>query len=173
MFNILTILLSIIYHAKCNNQQNYDLNLIFNEDKNIDPGISKTYFIEYNKETNFIFNISGEDILQINIHGINCNFELDFEGDLINQYNLDTYSFTIDSGNKTIKIKPLLDKIDGKYKENYESKSCPLSINSFSIKNNQQPKVKIENKEDSWFYFKSGNINYLYKYNFHILIFLH
>ena len=161
MWNILLILLiSIIHYSNCINKQNSAFEDI-NENGNINPGISKTVFIQYQKETNFIFNITEQETLQINIHGINCNFELDFNGSLINQINLDTYSFLIDSSHNDITIKPLIDVADGKYKENYFKKSCPLSINSFLVKNDNHPSLQIENKEENWFYFQPSNYNYL------------
>ena len=161
MLNILLILLIyIIYHSNCINKQNSTIDELY-ENVNINPGFSKTVFIQYQKETNFIFNINQQNTLQINIHGINCNFELDFNGTLINQINLDTYSFIIDSHHNDITIKPLIDVADGKYKENYFKKSCPLSINSFLIKNEKKPSLQIENKEENWFYFQPSNYNYL------------
>ena len=137
-----------------------NLSKLKDEENKIEPGISKTYFIESKEETNFIFGISGNDNLQINIHGINCNFQLDFMGELINKINLDTYSIQIKSDNKKITIKPLLDVIDGQYKENYQEKFCPISINSFLI-NDQQPKLKIKNKENNIFYFDNSKFDLL------------
>ena len=137
-----------------------NLSKLKDEENKIEPGISKTYFIESKEETNFIFGISGNDNLQINIHGINCNFQLDFMGELINKINLDTYSIQIKSDNKKITIKPLLDVIDGQYKENYQEKFCPISINSFLI-NDQQPKLKIESKENNIFYFDNSKFDLL------------
>ena len=117
----------------------------------IEPGLSETYFINSEEVTNFAFNINGQDTVQVNIHSINCNFDLYFSGKLINLINLDTYSFIINSENKIISVIPLLDVIDGQYKENYKEKSCPLSINSYLI-NDRQPQIKIENKEEKIFY---------------------
>ena len=92
----------------------------------INPGLAQTYFIQYLKDTKFVFNITNEeDNLQINIHGINCNFKMDFQGELINKNNLDTYSLIINSTHNNITISPLIDATDGVYKENYEQKSCP------------------------------------------------
>ena len=167
MSNILYILILLFLQTSCYNEYYSDLGIPINEDGQkgvIDPGLSQTYFIPYQKETNFQFNISTQDILQINIHGINCNFKLEFEGETINKINLDTYSFIINSNNKNITIIPLLDIIDGEYKENYEKKSCPLSINSYLI-NIEEPKLKIENKEESWLYLNHSNytlLNILY-----------
>ena len=167
MSNILFVLIFMLLQTNCFNEYNSDLGIpIYIDGYNgiIEPGLSQTYFIPYQKETNFQFNISTQDILQINIHGINCNFKLEFEGETINKINLDTYSFIINSNNKNITIIPLLDIIDGEYKENYEKKSCPLSINSYLI-NIEEPKLKIENKEESWLYLNHSNytlLNILY-----------
>ena len=126
----------------------------------IEPGLSETYFINSEEVTNFAFNINGQDTVQVNIHSINCNFDLYFSGKLINLINLDTYSFIINSENKIISVIPLLDVIDGQYKENYKEKSCPLSINSYLI-NNRKPQIKIENKEEKIFYFDPSKYDLL------------
>ena len=131
----------------------------------INPGLAQTQFIQYLKDTKFVFNITNEeDNLQINIHGINCNFKMDFQGELINKNNLDTYSLIINSTHNNITISPLIDATDGEYKENYEQKSCPLSINSYLI-NNNKPTLKVENRENNIFhlkpsYYKELNIFY-------------
>ena len=52
----------------------------------------------------------------------------------MNKTNLDTYSLRINSTNKNVSITPIVDIIEGEHKENYEIKSCPLSINSFLVK---------------------------------------
>ena len=131
----------------------------------INPGLAQTHFIQYQKDTKFVFNISGEeDKLQINIHAINCNFKIDFQGELINKNNLDTYSLIINSTKNNITISPLIDVIDGEYKENYEKKGCPLSINSYFI-NDNKPTLKIENKEKNIFHLKPSyykELNILY-----------
>ena len=120
----------------------------------INPGLAQTYFIQYLKDTKFVFNITNEkDNLQINIHGINCNFKMEFQGELINKNNLDTYSLIINSTNNNITISPLIDATDGEYKENYEQKSCPLSINSYLI-TNKKPTLIIENRENNIFHLK-------------------
>jgi len=124
----------------------------------LEIGLSQTYSIEFKKSTSFIFNISDDSQYQINIHSINCNLDVDFNGEIINQINLDTYSLKINKTCNYIIIKPLIDIIDGKEKENYESKICHLSINSINI---NQPKVKIENQDDSIFYFAPQYFNSL------------
>ena len=120
----------------------------------INPGLAQTQFIQYLKDTKFVFNITNEeDNLLINIHGINCNFKMEFQGELIYKNNLDTYSLIINSTHNNITISPLIDATDGEYKENYEQKSCPLSVNSYLI-NNNKPTLKIENKENNIFHLK-------------------
>ena len=79
---------------------------------------------------------------------------------MINEINLDTYSFELEPENKNITITPLLDVIDGEYKENYEKKSCPLLINSFFIKD-RQPILKVKNKEDNCIYLTNTTYNSL------------
>ena len=76
--------------------------------------------------------------------------------------NLDTYSIKIASKNNTITISPIVDKINGKFKDNYSNKTCPLSINSYILKNNTSiPELKIENKETSYFYLKPSDYEIL------------
>lgn len=61
----------------------------------------------------------------------NCKkiyIKLDLEKGIISQRDLYSYSILL-NGNKTkiINIPPVLDILEGKYKENYEQKFCPLS----------------------------------------------
>ena len=155
MFIILVLIVFSLYQIYCYNIFNQIPKLIYDNDSEIELGISHTYSIEYKKETNFTFNIKDNNTYQINIHSINCNFKIDFNGDIINQIKLNTYSLKINETNKNIKIKPLINKRDGIEKENYEQRKCYLSINSLNISN---PQVKIENKDDSIFYFKDYDI---------------
>ena len=158
---IISVLMLVFHFIVCINEYNsYSETTILQNIQEIEPGLSNTYFIQYEKQTFFSFNIDGQEKIQVNIHGINCNFELDFNGKLINEINLDTYSFELEPENRNITIKPLLDVIDGKYKENYGKKSCPLLINSFFI-NDRQPILKVENKEDSWIYLTNTSYNTL------------
>ena len=126
----------------------------------IEPGLSETYFIKYKQNTIFNFALKAQESLQINIHSINCNFEVSFNGEMLNRFTYDTYSFIINSENSNITIKPLIDIIDGQYKKNYEQKSCPLSINSFLI-NVGQPEIKIKNKEENFLYLDHSKYNSL------------
>ena len=155
MLNIFITILFLYNQIICIN--NYNEISEESEIIEIEPGLSQTYFIKYKKETNFKFIILDEENIQINIHAINCNFNLDYNGKIINQIDLDTYSLTMNSINNNITITPLIDIIDGKYKENYEQKSCPLLINSFYIKKNKSM-LKIENKENIPLYFEPQNL---------------
>ena len=128
----------------------------------VEPGIAKTYLLQYQKDTNFIFNKEGGGALQINIHSINCLFEIDFKGEIIYQKEFESYSFIIDSEHNNITIKPLIDIIDGRYKENYGNKNCPMLINSFLLTNNQA-KIKIENNEENIFYLYYSFLNISYE----------
>ena len=129
---------------------------IFN--KTLKIGLSQTYNVEYRKDSTFYFDIKDESNYQVNIHSINCNFKLEFEGKIINQINLDTYSLKMNAGNKNITIKPLIDIIDGEEKENYDHKRCHLSINSIKL---DKPEINLETKDDSIFYFDSQDLNTL------------
>ena len=124
----------------------------------LEIGLSQTYNIEFKKDSQFFFDIKDESNYQVNIQSINCNFKLDFEGIIINHIDLNTYSLKMNANNKNITIKPLIDIIDGKEKENYAKKGCHLSINSIKL---DQPEIKIETKEDSIFYFDSQDLNSL------------
>ena len=123
----------------------------------MEPDVAETHFIEYRKDTNLSFNIKDNDNYQINIHSINCNIKIDYDGEIMNQININSYSLKINSTNYNIIIKPVIDIIDGEEKENYDNKTCPLSINSINIK---QPQLKIENNIDSVFFFEETNFDY-------------
>ena len=131
-----------------------------NSTQNIEIGISKEYSIEYNDDSNFIFDIKDNNNYLINIHSINCNINIKNidTGTIINKINLDTYSLKINNTNRIITISPLIDIIDGEEKENYAQKKCYLSINSM---NENNPEIKIENKNDNIFYFNSNFSDYL------------
>ena len=132
------------------------------DEKPIKPGKAETLFFEYHKSSNITFDIPENNSIQINMHAINCNFDLKFNGEMMKQLNLGTYSFIINSTYNIITITPLLDVIDGKYKENYAKKTCPLSINSYVLTNNlSEPELKIENKEKSYFYLDHNKYNLL------------
>ena len=170
----------IILFQICFSSINYDLSDIFldqinstgnnymieslkdNETVILNPGFSKTYLIQYQKDTNFVFNIENNEKLQINIHSLNCYFEIEFRGKKLYEKELEEYSIKIDSENNNITIKPLIDVINGKYKENYEKKSCPISINSILLQDDQ-PKLQITNQEENIFYFDYSKLNISYQ----------
>ena len=145
-----------IFHQVNNIDIHESIDDIFNTTLRI--GVSQTYNIEYRKDSIFFFDIKDESNYQVNIHSINCNLKLDFGGKIINQINLDTYSIKMNTNNKNITIKPLIDINNGEEKENYDQKRCHLSINSIKL---DQPEIKIETKEDSIFYFDSQDLNSL------------
>ena len=151
MSNIILVILLFLCQVECRMNNEISDFSAENSNQTIEIGISDTYSIEYRKETSFTFNIKDNSTYQINIHSINCNFKLDFNGEILNQINLNSYSLKMNETNKNITIKPLINKRDGIEKENYEQKRCYLSINSLNLNN---PEIKIENKEDSFFYFK-------------------
>ena len=126
---------------------------------NVTPGFSKTYFLKYENSSNFIFNIPENNSIEININAYNCYFNVEYNGELLKQLNLDTYSLKISANNSIIKIKPLLDVTYGQYKENYRKKSCPISMNSYIL--NSEPEIKIQNKEVNYFYFETDEYDLL------------
>ena len=132
------------------------------DSETIDPGIAHTYYFLYHKSTYVNFTITDNESIQVNIHAINCNFELKFNGTMMKQFNLNSYSFIISSENNPIIITPLLDVIDGQYKENYAKKTCPLSINSYVLNTDlSETELKIENNEESYFYLVPEKYNLL------------
>ena len=135
-----------------------DIPKLLKNDEPIASGLSKTYYIKYSQITNLSFNIENNErkneLLQVNIHSINCNIKVNPKEKIINQTYFSTYSFQINPENENITIEPEIDKIDGEYKENYEKKYCYLSINSY-FNDESQSNLKIENKEDNFFYLNS------------------
>ena len=121
-------------------------------------GLLEKHFIKYKQKTNITFNIGQQEKYQVNIHSINCNIKLTFNGEIINKINLDTYSLRMNFTSNKVILEPIIDIINGEEKENYDIKNCPLSINSI---NETKPEVKIENKIDSYFFFGKSTINLL------------
>ena len=160
MRTILLTILLFLFHVNCFKEYNEVSEDPTTYDNNtLDLGISKNYWIDYKKSTNFFMNIKNEDIYIINIHSINCNIEIDFKGEIISQTNLETYSLRINNESNNITINPSIDIIDGQEKENYELQRCYLIINNFE---ESQRKVKIDNKEETFFYFESEDSEPLY-----------
>ena len=158
MLNILFIFLFLFSTVNCIDNSNVFLEKL-NENNLFRPekGLSQTFLLKYKKDTNLIFDINDNETYQINIHSINCNIKIDFNGEIINQINYDTFTLKMDSDNNNITIKPIIDIINGIEKENYENKSCPLSINSI---NENKPELRIENKSDIFFISKNQNLIY-------------
>ena len=149
-------------------------NKINNEADNvIEPNSAKTHFLDYKNETTHltIQKTKENDFdLQINIYSIDCNIEVIYPSESIKKkayFNI--YSLIINSTTKDIYIRPLKDIEEGEFKENYENKSCILSINSYYISNNTQQTLKIKNKESNFVYFSSefytGQFNFFYEIN--------
>ena len=133
-----------------------------NNEYKLDPGKSITLPLDYQISTPITFNIKENDTILINIHAINCYFEIEYNGIMMKQLDLDKYSLKISSENNTVIITPLLDVIDGEYKEDYGKKTCSLSINSYVLNNNStEAELKIENKEESYLYFAPEEYNLL------------
>ena len=168
MVKILIFLLLISFIKLKNSYNSIDLDENIEEEyEQIKPNSSNTFTIYYkNENTHFIADIE-EDFsdLQINIYSIDCNIEIYPNEKIINKINNNVYSLLVNSSNKVFSIKPLKDIEDGNYKENYEVKSCFLSINSYYIANSSQQKLKIENKEENSLYYNSE----IYNDTYHIL----
>ena len=157
MLNDFIILFLLLFQVKClNTCQDYSESLDENSNQiiELETGYSKNYSLKYDEGTNFNFNIKTIDTYQVNIHTINCNVKIDFNGELMNQINLDIYSLKINKTNRNIKIKPLIDVIGGEEIENYKEKICYLTINSI---NENNPMINIQNKDGAFFYFKDYN----------------
>ena len=153
MKNILFIFLLITLNSYIYDKiENFQLSA----DKEIEkekPGLSKTISIKYFQKKILTFeNKTKNAQLQVNIHSINCNIEVEPKENINNKINFNTYSIIINPADQNITIEPILDEVDGEYIENYNQKNCYLSINSYYL-NNSQPNLKIENKEENIIYF--------------------
>ena len=153
MKNILFIFLLITLNSYIYDKiENFQLSA----DKEIEkekPGLSKTISIKYFQKKILTFeNKTKNAQLQVNIHSINCNIEVEPKENINNKINFNTYSIIINPAYQNITIEPILDEVDGEYIENYNQKNCYLSINSYYL-NNSQPNLKIENKEENIIYF--------------------
>ena len=87
------------------------------------PGISQTKSIKYLKKTKFTFseNKIEDDLLQINIYPINCNIRVYIESRELNEIAPNIFSTQINTTKENISIDPIVDILDGKWKENYEN----------------------------------------------------
>ena len=154
---LLTIIKSYLYDQSYIFQKLLEDNEDF-EKKFFEPGVSKTFPIKYFQQTKLSFNHIKNDSLQVNIHSINCNININSEGNTVNKININTYYLLINPPNESINIEPIKDIEDGEYKENYGEKNCYLSINSYFL-NNSEIKLQIENKEDNIIYYNHSKYN--------------
>ena len=168
MVKILFILLLLFINSNNSYEISHNITNITNS---IEPGISKTFYIEYIKKHNFTFNTNQSEPLQINILSINCKIDVWFESEeKINSININKnhYHFVLDSKNKSFFIEPVKDTSEGFYDERYELKTCFLSLNSYYVINNTQQNLQIANKEENFLYFNSlqnNQINISYYLN--------
>ena len=123
----------------------------------IKPGISKNIQLKYLEEYFFNFNNTNSSKLQINIRSINCNIDVEPKENIKDSINLNIYSMVI-KDNITVSIKPIMDIVDGRHKEKYEVKECPIIINSYYKE--PQNSLLLQNKEENVFYF-NDDINSL------------
>ena len=160
MLNIIIFLFLIF--IKLNNS--YQTNEGYDE---IKPGNSQIFFLDYREDYHraFELNIDEHSKLQINIHSINCYIKIEPipEAEIIKSTDLNFYSLIANSSTKYLIINPLKDMAEGKPKENYDAKTCPVSINSYYISDGI-PKLIINNNEESVFYLAAS----LYKDIFHV-----
>ena len=76
-----------------------DIPQLLKEYETIEPCLSKTYYVKYFQITNLSFkkniNQDKNNSLQVNIHSINCNIEINpqLKGKIINQINFNTYYY--------------------------------------------------------------------------------
>ena len=167
MSKILFIILFLFIKENISFQTSHN---ITNINGSIEPGISKTFYLDYVSKTEIDFNISANYNnslqIQVNIRSINCKINVySSNKDEIENENKEFYDFTLVYNNKTITVDPVKDTIGGFWKENYGLKKCFLSINSYYISKEFEPKIKIENKEENYIYFdtskyKQINISY-------------
>ena len=161
LVNLFAILL--IFHPLNSISINKDMTLHLNEEDygeviKMGKDLIQIHYLEYKQNTKLSLEINEDETYQINIHSINCNINLDFNGEILNQINLDTYSLKMNSTNNYIIVEPIIDKADGRDKENYSQKKCPLSINSINL---AQRQIKYKNQTDSIFFFQPSNLNSL------------
>ena len=152
----------ILIFFKVNNSQDINEDISFKKHfTTIKPGTSEYISLNYQEEYLFNFNITKESDLQINIHSINCNIDVEPKEKIEDSVNLNIYSIII-TDNSPISIKPIKDIVDGKPKEKYEIKECPLVVNSYYIKS--ETELEMNNKEENVLYLNSDiyalNISY-------------
>ena len=157
------LLTLILIFIKVNNSNDVNREIAGDQKiKEITPGTSENISLNYQDEYFLNFkNITGRPNLQLNIHSINCNIDVKLNEKTIEPTNLNVYSIII-TDNSPISIKPIKDIVDGKPKEKYEIKECPLIINSYYIKS--ETELEMNNKEENVLYLNSNihalNISY-------------
>ena len=105
---LLTFLFITIQSFLNDKDDNFPILLLNNI--NIKIGLAKTYSINYFEKTNIIFSNENNqnDSLQVNIHSINCNININTQGEIINDINLNTFSIIIDEPlNQNIVLEPI------------------------------------------------------------------
>ena len=152
-----TFILFLLFIKLNNSQTNKN-------DDEIVPGNSQIFFLDYrdDNQRTFELDINNSSELQINIRSINCYIQIDTISNaeiISSSTNLNFYSLIANSSTNQLIIKPLKDMAEGKPKENYDVKTCPVSINSYYI-SDSKPKLTIANNEES--------VIYLYKNIFQI-----
>ena len=156
------LLTLILIFIKVNNSNDVNREIAGDQKiKEITPGTSEYISLNYTEEYFFNFNNTEMSRLQINIHSINCNIDVEPKEKIKDSVNLNIYSIII-TDNSPISIKPIKDIVDGKPKEKYEVKECPLIINSYYIKS--ETELEMNNKEENVLYLNSNihalNISY-------------
>ena len=105
----------------------------------------QTFSISYQAETTFKFDSNEYDSDTIvNIHSINCKIKINLENIDKNDYILnhnfdDNFAIKINSeniNNKLIRVIPLKYSNDDYIEANYKTKTCPLIITNYQIKEN-------------------------------------
>ena len=159
----ISLLTLILIFIKVNNSNDVNREISGEQKiKEITPGTSENISLNYQDEYFLNFkNITGRPNLQLNIHSINCNIDVKLNEKTIEPTNLNVYSILI-LDNSPISIKPIKDIVDGKPKEKYEVKECPLIINSYYIE--RETELEMNNKEENFLYLNNSihtlNISY-------------
>ena len=159
MSKILFIILFLFIKEYNSFQNNHNITNIIDP---IEPGISKTFYLDYVNNTYINFNINEnyDYSLQVNIRSMNCKINVfSSNNNEIKSANKELYNFILNPTDKKISIEPVKDILEGFWKENYRLKKCFLSINSYNISKEFEPNIKIENKEETYLYFDTSKYN--------------
>ena len=159
MSKILFIILFLFIKEYNSFQNNHNITNIIDP---IEPGISKTFYLDYVNNTYINFNINEnyDYSLQVNIRSMNCKINVfSSNNNEIKSANKELYNFILNPTDKKISIEPVKDILEGFWNENYRLKKCFLSINSYNISKEFEPNIKIENKEETYLYFDTSKYN--------------